>query len=436
VSGSRRFFTVEARILAVVALSILLAAILRSKLETRDEEGEIRATTFLDGSSGLRALYLAAEELGIPVGRWMRPFPESGQPSPSALAVVAPPDRLLASEARWLRVWVEAGGRLLYVPASDEDDRFLELLGLRPRNAEAGAARSSRETWRASRSRPSLARPDPLGAGGDPASPLTLSLLEGTPETVSGLSTGIGLSGLREGKADLLLRSDQGGAAAALIRLGEGRILLLSHGLALTNGQIRVSGAAPLVLRGLSDLSSGERLWFDEFHHGFDERGGVERATWRFLTSTAPGWAVLQLGCLAFAALFFAGLRMGSPLRPPPPRRRSSLEHVEALASAYQRARAVRRPAALLLEGLRMRLGARSADDLRERLESLSRAHPQAAPAVEDLLRVAGGKQEPGQADLVRLSSAMDEALSALGQGSARPGASAGARRGDIVERN
>jgi len=406
--------SLETGALVAVAILITVLALLRSR--GREEEfADVRPSTFFPGKAGLGALYLGAEGLGLPVKRWMRPFArERGAPELHALAVVATDEPLTATEATWLRTWVEDGGRLFYVPRPEGDDRFLDSLGLRFLFSRSREARKFSFTVP---KKVELADTPALRAAPDAGgviSPEALRLLEGTPERVLGFPMFLDAETPEADRTQVLLTDGASGTAAALLTLGRGRAVVFSHALGITNGSIVESGAAPLCLRALADLSAGETLWFDEFHHGFDEGGGVGRTTWRFLRTDRIGWALDQLALLGVTAVFFAGLRLGRPEPPSRTRRRSSLEHVSALAAAYSSAGSRERPAALLLEGLRLRLGARTKEGILERLSAIAAREPATADSVAEIVRALG--PGGGDADLPRLARAIDRVVAALGE--------------------
>src|SRR6266540_307281 len=94
----------------------------------------------------------------------------------------------------------------------------------------------------------------------------------------------------------------------------------------------------------------------------------------------------------------------GSPMPRSSPCGRSPLEHVEALAAAYRAARASRRPAALLLEGLRLRMGARTPEELRRLLEGMAGTDGEAGTAARRVLRALAERRAPREKEVVRLS--------------------------------
>ena len=68
---------------------------------------------------------------------------------------------------------------------------------------------------------------------------------------------------------------------------------------------------------------------------------------------------MLQIIIAALALLLLAGARLGAPVPSLRGRRRSPLEHVEAVAAVYRRAQARRTTRQLLMAGLERRLGRR-----------------------------------------------------------------------------
>jgi hypothetical protein len=105
--------------------------------------------------------------------------------------------------------------------------------------------------------------------------------------------------------------------------------------------------------------------------------------------------------------------RFGSPLPDPRARRRSPLEHVEALAGAYRQAGAKRTARRLLVAGLARRLGRRPPRDEAAGAELLDRlsAHATAGPAAASA-RAEWGKER--DADLVSLTRDVDRILEQL----------------------
>ncbi|MBI1851572.1 MAG: hypothetical protein HYR85_14620 [Planctomycetes bacterium] len=391
-ASGERFWTRETRAIVALAIVVVLLAVLAGGGSESRAPGPEKASTFITGDGGAAALYLTARELGVSTNQWMRPFPDD--PSPHefpvrALAIIAPDEPLLASEATWLLRWIERGGLLLYVAPRAENDEMLKALGL-----ELGAPR-----WRRD---PFVARP------GHAKSTLGTSLLEGTPRSITGFrSTIVSVGG--DPSVESLLSDDEDRMVAALLWHERGRAIVVADAGPIVNDHLRDSGMAPFLFRALADSSRGATVWFDEFHHGYDDRTTPTIAAWRFVSSTHLGWAVLQIAILAFVALVFAGIRVGRALSVAPPPRRSSLEHVEALAAAYRESAAKRRPASLLVDGLRLRFGAKSREDLTRRLEVIAASQP----ALHDDAKLLAqhSRNASDDADLVALTKSIDRVL-------------------------
>jgi hypothetical protein len=195
------------------------------------------------------------------------------------------------------------------------------------------------------------------------------------------------------------------------MRRGRGTVVAFSDATPFTNRELQGSGAAVLFARAAARAAAGgQAVVFDEYHHGHTEGATLTGGMRRFLARRPLGHAFLQLGLVGLFLLLLHGRRFGRPLPSPPARRRSPLEHVEALAGAYRQAGARRTARRLLVAGLARRLGRRPPRDDRAEAELLERlaAHPQAGPAA------AGARREweqGGKADLVALARDVDRIL-------------------------
>jgi hypothetical protein len=168
--------------------------------------------------------------------------------------------------------------------------------------------------------------------------------------------------------------------------VGRGRIVAIADPRILLNDTMRDSGFAELPIRVLEWLSPGQRspLVFAEYHQGFGRHASLTRTIGRGLIFTPVGRAI---GVLAVAALL---LLLSKAIRPMPPRprqrieRRSPLEHVTALARAYEQVGATRTVTRSLVRGLRRRriVGRRAVPDA-ELLRSLAGRQPAISADVE-----------------------------------------------------
>lgn len=148
----------------------------------------------------------------------------------------------------------------------------------------------------------------------------------------------------------------------------KGRIVAIADPTFLRNDVLRHGNTSVLAARALeyARQDSALTLIFDEFHHGFGTHANVLGSIGRFLGTTAPGLALLQLAIAGIILLAAFGPRPLPPGRREREERRSALEHVDALAAAYEGAAAGSTAARRLVRGLRRRHPVGSASTLGE----------------------------------------------------------------------
>jgi hypothetical protein len=332
-----------------IALGILLAALVAIALLVRTQAGDAadddpRHSTFLPGPNGARALYLLAAELDLPAARHLTPW--VGDLPDGALVVLAPHERPTPREIDTLLAWVDAGGTLVW-GASAGRDSLAQALGLhtvplRP----AALTRLEAARWTGAPAYPEphewtadVTAIEHFRRGFHPASPA-----------------------LTRGAVDVLLRTRAGVPTAVRLDVGGGSVIAFSDPAVLSNQRLRAGDAALLFVRAATAaLAEGGALHFDEYHQGYRAGGGPVSALRRFVATSGWGRALAQAAVAALLLLLYAGARLGSPLRETAGRRRSQLEHVDALATAYRRAGARRTARRLILAGLERRLGRRAA---------------------------------------------------------------------------
>lgn len=380
----------EKLLLALLLGAVLLVGLFATPGEHADES-DPRLTTHRVSPHGGRALYLTLAELGVPVGRraadWAR-----RDSLPPVMALLAPSVSPSPGEVGNLLEWLEGGGTLLYVAGSG--DPVADTLGLvlHPTFPDTGEI-FAEPVWDGVEALP---RPgDPLSRG---------------THAVEGFRAAFADSSRALRRARVLLATEEGAPVAVVFPRGRGRVVAWSDGYPFGNARLRTSGAALLFARAAVEASAGGRtVWFDEFHHGFRAGGSVTGGMRRFLADRPVGHAVLQLLFVSLLLMLAAGRRFGAPLPAPAARRRSPLEHVEALAGAYRQGGARRTARRLLLAGLARRLGRRPPRDAAAEAELLARlaAHPTAG-AAGAALRDAWHR--PG-ADLVSLTRDVDRLL-------------------------
>lgn len=389
------------RTVGLVLVALLLVAGLLAIPDPEVVSTDRRASTTRSSPSGTRALYLALDELGVPVAQRQSPLVDAG-PVPGAFALVAPTEPASPREVGALVERVRAGGTLLYAPRAD--DALLDTLGLELVSWLAVAAGGEEPGLRELM----VGRETAPGAGAawegvwiveSADHPWTRDLGE-----ARGFRRAFTLTG--EGPEPTPLLTADTLHFALTVPLGRGRVVALSDALPLTNEWIRVSGVAPLVVRAAAELTSeGDTLVFDEYHHGF--RGGSVRGGMAaFLAGDPVGHGLLQLGAVLLLALLAAGHRFGAPLR----RReaaRSPLEHVDALARVYREAGARRLPRLHLLSALARHAGRprpRDEDEARALLDRLRASVPGAGTELDRLEGALDGTDD----DLLTVSAAVD----------------------------
>ena len=157
----------------------------------------------------------------------------------------------------------------------------------------------------------------------------------------------------------LLRAVDQRLVAVALRFRGGGRAVLIAEPTFVSNRSLKETDAGLLVIPWL--LEGGvRRVVVDEFHLGY----GSGRTVWDlagaaggWLVSQPAGWVVLQLILVGIVALFATSARFGPVLVGVERRRRSPLEHLEALATGLEGASGSDTAVELIVGGLRRRLG-------------------------------------------------------------------------------
>jgi hypothetical protein len=147
------------------------------------------------------------------------------------------------------------------------------------------------------------------------------------------------------------------------IKLGRGRIAVVAEERMLSNDVLRVCNwgagvAAVRTLEWLSEREDGSRrrdIVFDEFHHGYGTHASVIGTMQRFVTQVPSGRTTLQIAFAGLVLLLAVGARAIPPIPARSIARRSPLEHVTALANAYEKVRGTRIGTRLLVKGVRRR---------------------------------------------------------------------------------
>jgi hypothetical protein len=216
-----------------------------------------------------------------------------------------------------------------------------------------------------------------------------------------------------------LLRTTTGRFVAVRLEYASGgRVILLAEADLVANEALRDTDAGVVVLEWLL-ADRPERVVFDEYHQGFGEGGSLFVAAGKWLLGAPAGWTLLQVAGAALVMLWVLGLRFGPAGHIVERKRRSVMEHVQALAMGLERAGAHETAVRLVLAGLRRRFGragrprARDLDGWLTALELAART-PEARTRVRhlaSLIRQPGGDQR-----VLEAATAVEDVWSSLGR--------------------
>ena len=327
---------------AGLALLVILAFTL-GRARRPAELGDRRASTFLTGPAGARGLADALERLDVRVERWrgrVREFlAQPPRPGRFALALLDPGSGLESSEVAALAEWHrgESGGDLIL--AGSGAGELMACFGWAPGEFSFNPlpVRS-----------PSAPEPD---------NPAEISVfLEPEVPPANAEPAELVCHPVSIASTDTLLIAPDGRVAALRIQPADRRtsVLLLSDADLIRNRTLRETDTGPVVL-GLF-AAPYEVVVFEEGVHGFGSSGSLGRALLRWSRRSPWGWAAWQLAVVGLLALLAGAVRFGPIRSLSTRRRRSPLEHVNALATALSARGGHDVAIAALVRGLRRRL--------------------------------------------------------------------------------
>jgi len=334
----------------LVALAIVLilgfGAVILGSRHAKTTDRDRRASSFVSGPQGTRALADALDRLNVSVERFRRRTAMLGDLTEGEvplLVLLDPSMPLDVLEATQLTRFVEEGGHLLLAgPGSGvaarcfgyviQGDRFVGT----PRELT------------------------PFGGGpwvDGPRTALWLTASERDAVVDSSELSDAFVSRCEAptpGAVDTLLVNADGAPVMLQLHLAESSVLLASDAVVFTNRSLRETEAGPYVLA----LVAGRypRVVFDEYHHGFRSGGSMMAVVLDWMGQSPWGWALWQFLAVSVVALAMAAFRFGPAFRSQNRSRRSPLEHVRALSAALAAARGHDVAVRLMIEGLRRRL--------------------------------------------------------------------------------
>ena len=355
-------------------------------------------SAYLAGPDGAKGVYEVLQRLGRPLERRRTPlyYLTRARRPPALLVVLDPPAALTAAELEQVVRYVRSGGAVL---AAGDGGGITRCTGW---DAHTAFLKGD----------PTDSQPvdQPVSDLDLPPVTAVLRPLDSLP-SVQDLDTRrrvrrdldreSGCSGLAVPAQDTLLQTERGKPVILRLRYpGGGMVTLAADPGYFGNRAWRTTDVPFFVLPLLTPATRGRVTW-DEYHQGFGRGGSLEGAVLDWLARTPAGWALLQLVAVGLVALAVAAVRFGPARTVIDRRRRSPLEHVEALAASLEGAGGVDTAVGLIVAGLRRRLGRAGVlrlDEQRAWLSTLELALP-TTRARDAVRRLQQAETQPGGAE-------------------------------------
>jgi hypothetical protein len=351
-----------------------------------------RLSTHASAHGGAMGMYQAAERLGWEVERLERPM-RHGIDSSAVYAALDAPEPLTSSDVSTLLGAVSRGAGLLAVLS--RNSALGDSLGV-------NVSRSRRELPVTLAGPLASARRSQQETPDETMMPEASTVLrfEGSRRDITRL---LELPGAVD-SSDVTTRdpadTSRVPAVGAAFRYGRGRVVVVSDASILRNIELRDTHSGIIAIRLLEAATPPgvERLVFDEYHFGHGQRSTFAGLVWRALFGTRLGRLTVTIAVAALVLLLAVAPRA---IRPPPRatiERRSPLEHVGALARAYQTIGASQTAMRRLVRGLRRRhTPAASSVPDDEYLEALADRHPLLESDVETVLHALRNPVTPAE---------------------------------------
>lgn len=338
----RELLAALALALAVAGAAWLLGASRRSAGVDRDP----RASTLLNGPAGARGTALVLEALGTRVVALRRPYGEATPlPAGARVLLLAPESQVVGPAAARLAALRTRAPLVLVGPTLGP---VMRCLGWRVRRVRGDSAAILPGTLAAGQ------RPAPHGAWRLEAHDSTTIVLPGNPTDESDARCRVP----SPAGTDTLLRLADGHPVAVRLHFAAApSVTLVAEPELFRNRTVRGTAAAGYVPQLVAADTATGPLLVDETLHGFGEGRGLVSTAAAWAIGSGTGLALVHLLLVAAAALVVRGRRLGPSRELAEPSRRSTAEHVRALATALAAARGRRTAVLLLVRGLRRRLG-------------------------------------------------------------------------------
>jgi hypothetical protein len=376
------------RYLIGLAVALAVSAVLVALLTPRDAWVALdeRRSSLRTTRDGVAAWSRSLARLDVPVSARFASYTDE-EPRGAAIVLLEPLLPLSAAEVGTLLQWVRGGGTLVYSPA------FNSVL-----SDSLGVSASLVEDLEPSADREGSLVPHRWTQGVVGDADVDVWVLE--PDSI------------RKPEWVPLATAGSGRAATlAWMPVGAGGVLALAEGAVLSNETLAESTLPVVVTRALADVAeAGDTVFFDEYHQGLDGRSGLVGEVVGMAADSRAGRAAMHLALAGVVLLFATARPFGAPAPPPEGRRRSPLEHVDALGRIYEIAGSERSVARRLVHGAARRVGmrARTDQDEEEVIEGW-RSQPHLRAAAD--LALAASRRDP--LDLSELTTALDAVVDA-----------------------
>lgn len=332
---------------ALVAVALTAALLAGRAIGPARAQFDTRLSTYLSGPAGAKGLAATLRRLGVAVEQRRRPLFDLGDSTARRpeMLVLLDIGYMTAREAEAVRQYIATGGRVFVA------GRAAVTTCLAHEAQWLGESRWALDSAR-------VRTPDPALR-----LPLAAWVVERLPPESLYVSKGeegefaeTGCRPLFPSRVDTLLATEDGAPVAVDLRFrGGGRVTLMADAGWLTNRALKETDAGLVVLPWIL-AERPRRLTVDEYHQGYGARGSLFAAALRWLLTTPGGWATVQALAVGIVALAVAAVRFGVPASVIERRRRSPLEHVDALAAGLAGAGGVDAGVRLVVAGLRRRL--------------------------------------------------------------------------------
>jgi len=343
---------VESALVLLLVAALVLAIWAGRRAAGPEPVIDFRASTLVSGPDGSRALYDVLVRLGIPVERRRTPLFDLAtdpQRRPAALAVLDPPQDLVSAELAQVVRFVKEGGAVV---AANTGGGITRCVGWDVAHRFDIMRSDSLPVLAADRSLvlPAVTnylRPPATGQGEGDA---TRRLRGGDIEDSQ-------CDALLPVAQDTLLRLVDGRPVALRLRYrGGGSVTLMADAGYFRNRAWRETTVPAFVTPLLVPARRGRLAW-DEYHQGFGRASSLSHELVGWLIRAPGGWALLQVVAALLIGLAVLGVRFGPARAVVERRRRSPIEHLEALAAGLEGAAGVDTSVALTVSSLRRRLG-------------------------------------------------------------------------------